>query len=646
MQTVEFVQYNYIGEFAGILMAGLLLFAMLYTKPRRTFVYKYVFRGVIISLAAIVVQISILITANSPELYYSRFLFTIQLFVFLLLYNGILFCIFSYVNFMSIVRRNQRKEFVIMYGVLSFLYIFSMILEFVARGLFEVDMGYVDITHFTRFYCIAGIICAVICFEATITNKRHISKVVFDAVKLFVPVDIVLLIIQIVMIEKEHAVFSAVTYVPILALGYLFFHSNPYDELTGCQNKYALAAFLNKNAGKRKFYLTYSVLMSPPIEDYSKIDLDNMYKGVGICRSLEAIGNKIRLYSFDDTKYINVIDVADEKEARRYADRTRAIFDEAKSSSEVPVNYLMITGEINPILDNEIKVRQFFQFIAERFEGQNSSHFYFVKPSDYDDFAEHYEIVNTLKDIRNRLDFEDDRVIVYAQPIYSVDSGSFRVAEALMRLKVGDRIISPDRFIGIAEANGCIHALTSIILNKVCGTIKQIEDFYDFDAISINCSSKELSQTNMHVELMEIIDRYDIDVSKIRFEVTESAMFEDYDVANENMKILTKAGIQFYLDDFGTGYSSLERVMDCPFRTIKFDKTILYKALDDDKMSDIMSYMIEVFKKNGYITLVEGVEDENQNQYSMEKGFDFIQGYHYAKPEPILEVKKYFRRKN
>ena len=112
------------------------------------------------------------------------------------------------------------------------------------------------------------------------------------------------------------------------------------------------------------------------------------------------------------------------------------------------------------------------------------------------------------------------------------------------------------------------------------------------------------------------------------------------------MENLTNEGIQFYLDDFGTGYSSLERVMNCPFKTIKFDKTLLYKSLDDTRMNDILSYMIEVFKKNGFITLIEGVEDESQNQYSVDHGFDFIQGYLYAKPTPIEEIKKYFTRKS
>ena len=184
------------------------------------------------------------------------------------------------------------------------------------------------------------------------------------------------------------------------------------------------------------------------------------------------------------------------------------------------------------------------------------------------------------------------------------------------------------------------------MINKVCKAIEQLSEFYDFDAISVNISSKELSNPTMYQDFLDIIEKYDIDMGKIRMEITETAMFENYDMAQRNMEILDKEGIQLYLDDFGTGYSSLERVINCPVKTIKFDKTLLYKSLDDNRMDDILTYMIEVFKKNGFVTLVEGVEDESQQQFSVDKGFDYIQGYHFAKPEPIEELKNFFSRKS
>lgn len=645
MMSEYFKPYSFIGEVAGLVVALLLLGVMLYIKPKKTYVYKYIYGGTICSIFSILVNLSIMFVANNPEEYFNRYLFMTQLIVFLLLYNAVMYCIFSYVNMMSIVRRAQRKEFILMYLLLTFMYLTGVVIELAATGLYQMSLEGITIDNFTRYYSGAGIVCAVFCFNATLANRRNVSRVISHAVFILVPIDFLILVTQMIVVARYHVIFTSLTYVLVFALGYMLFHSYPYDEVTGAQSIYALNAYLHKTVGKRKTYMVYIKLLFPGIDNLVAERDDVMFKGVEACREVEAISNKVYIYRLAENKYVNIIDSEDENQFLRYTNQIRGIFDSIKAELDIPINYVMVSGQLQPELDEPAKVRQFFEYIAKRFKDQNSSHSYFVQPSDYDSFIDNFEISSTLKDIRNKLDLDDERVVVYAQPIYSVKTGSFRVAEALTRLKLGDRIISPDVFIPVAEETGTIHALTCIVLNKVCKVIENIEDFYDFDAISINISSKEISQPNAHVELFDIISKFDIDLSKIRLELTESAMFESYDVANENMNFLTKAGIHFYLDDFGTGYSSLERVMNCPFKTIKFDKSLLYKSLDDDRMDDIMSYMIEVFKKNGFVTLVEGVEDESQSQYSMEHGFEYIQGYHYAKPGPIEDVKKYFERK-
>ena len=626
-------------------MAVLLLSVMLYTRPKKTYVYKYVYLGTICSIFSILINISIVIVANNPEKYYNRYIFMGQLLLFLLVYNAIMYFIFSYVNMMSIVRRTQRKEFMLMYILLSCIYLIGVIIEIAATGLYKMTLDGISIDNFTRFYSGAGIVCAVFCFNATLSNKKNVSRVIFHSVMILVPLAFVILVTQMLTIARFHNIFTAMTYVPVFTLGYMLFHSYPYDEITGSQSVYALNAYLHKTIGKRNTFIIYVKLLFPGIDNLVIERDDILFKGVEVCRSIEALSNKVRIYRVAEDKYVNVIDTENEKDFLKYVNQIRGVFDSLRAELAVPINYVMVSGQLQPELDEAVKVRQFFEFIAKRYKDQNSSHSYIVKPTDYDSFTENYKITSVLEDIRNKLDLEDERVVVYAQPIYSVETGSFRVAEALTRLKLGERIISPDIFIPAAEASGTIHALTCIVLNKVCKVIQSIDEYYDFDAISINISSKEISQPNAHLELFDIISKYDFDMSRIRLELTESAMFESYEVATENMNYLTRAGIHFYLDDFGTGYSSLERVINCPFKTIKFDKSLLYKSLDDDRMNDIMTYMIEVFKKNGFVTLVEGVEDESQSQYSLERGFEYIQGYHYAKPGPIEDVKKYFNRK-
>ena len=111
-----------------------------------------------------------------------------------------------------------------------------------------------------------------------------------------------------------------------------------------------------------------------------------------------------------------------------------------------------------------------------------------------------------------------------------------------------------------------------------------------------------------------------VDPSSIRIELTESAMFDNFKLVYKNMKILTEWGICFYLDDFVTGYSNLERIFSCPFHTIKFDKSLLYKAMDDNGMKDLIARMLRIFREKGFHDLIEGVETDIQNAFCQENG--------------------------
>ena len=184
------------------------------------------------------------------------------------------------------------------------------------------------------------------------------------------------------------------------------------------------------------------------------------------------------------------------------------------------------------------------------------------------------------------------------------------------------------------------------MLNKVCSELKALEKEYDFSCISINCSAKEFTLPGLSDEVLDIIKKYDVEPRKIRLELTESAVADDSNRLRKNMYQLREQGISFYLDDFGTGYSAMARVIDLPFKTIKFDKTLLYQSIEDERMDGIVSNMIETLKNSGITTLVEGVESDAQNDYSITHGFEYIQGFHYARPVPISELRNYFSRKH
>ena len=302
----NFISYNYIGEIAGLIMAGLILVLLIYTKPKKSYVFKYIYRGIVLSIAAILTQISIIHVANNPDLYFNRYLFMGQILVFLLLYNGILFCIYSYVNMMSIVRRNQRKEFLLMYTLLSITYITGVIIEIAARNFYSFEVDGIDITHFVRYYCGAGIVCAIICFNATLSNKTNVARVIWYVVIAIVPLEILLLGSQMVVVDKFHSVYMAMSYVPVFALGYILFHSNPYDEMTGSQNVYGLLSYVEKNLGRKKMFISYIELKYPNVESFGD-NVDEIYmKAVSMCRAMEAIRPKVKLYRISEDRYVAV----------------------------------------------------------------------------------------------------------------------------------------------------------------------------------------------------------------------------------------------------------------------------------------------------------------------------------------------------
>ena len=366
-----------------------------------------------------------------------------------------------------------------------------------------------------------------------------------------------------------------------------------------------------------------------------------------ISRQIETLYSGIYLYAINDFRYALFANI-------KHPGRELIVIHQVDEILSTPITYgkekftplyKMVAFTNSPLIDNTIKLSSFQKYLMHKLDAISGSSYYIAKPQDYTNFAEQYELEQLLAQIKANDDLDDEHVLCFAQPIYNVDQKSFRTAEALMRLQVAGKMIYPDKFIPAAERSNCIHTLTCIILNKVCKKVHELSALYDFDAITVNCSTIEFSDPNLHQELLSIIHKNGIDCSKICLELTESAMFEDYDTVLLNIKKLREAGVQFYLDDFGTGYSNLERILTCPFKTIKFDKSLLYKSMDDKVIRDLMVSMVDVFKRQGLLLLVEGVENENQSKYSIDKGFNYIQGYNYAKPLPIEKLTDFFTPK-
>lgn len=263
----------------------------------------------------------------------------------------------------------------------------------------------------------------------------------------------------------------------------------------------------------------------------------------------------------------------------------------------------------------------------------------------HDDVVAYLEadyIAKELHDIVLGNNLDDERILVYCQPVYNTTTKSFTSAEALMRLKLDSKIIFPDVFIPLAENFDYIHFLSLVILNKTCKKVKQlIASGYEIDRISVNFAMSELRDSKFCDEIKHIIEINDIPFDKIALELTESMNEEEFGHVQSVMRTLHEIGMKFYLDDFGTGYSNFERIMKLPIDIIKFDRSLTIVAMNDKGSRDMVVGFTDIFKRADYKILFEGVEDDLDEKQCIEMGAMYLQGYKYSRPIPINELETF-----
>lgn len=242
---------------------------------------------------------------------------------------------------------------------------------------------------------------------------------------------------------------------------------------------------------------------------------------------------------------------------------------------------------------------------------------------------------------------KDDKFIIYYQPLYSIQDNNFTEAEALLRLQdESGRFVPPDEFIPIAEKNGMIMEISSMVLNKVAGYIRSMLSCgTDIDSISINLSAVDLTRPDLADHVLDIIRKNHISPNRIVLEITESILIRNYRQAGDQIREMSSEGIQFALDDFGTGYSNIANVIDLPFDDVKIDKSLIWDSIKNRKCNIVIRELTKAFKDIHLGVIAEGVETPEHDRFVRQCGCDRIQGFRYAKPMPSSRVYDYFGRK-
>ena len=235
--------------------------------------------------------------------------------------------------------------------------------------------------------------------------------------------------------------------------------------------------------------------------------------------------------------------------------------------------------------------------------------------------------------------------LVYYQPKVTTQDKKICGAEALVRWRTGDKLLSPAEFVPILEKEGSICRLDFFVLDSVCALLDRCRQAeIPLVKISVNLSRKHIENPNLVKEIVETIDKHNVPHEFIEIELTESEDFRDYILMSKLVEELRAANISTSIDDFGTGYSSLNMLKMTNIDLLKIDKSFVPME-DEERKKDVIMFesIARLAKELGIKIIAEGVETVQQYEYLAEAGCDMIQGHFFDKALPEEEFMERMR---
>jgi EAL domain-containing protein (putative c-di-GMP-specific phosphodiesterase class I) len=248
------------------------------------------------------------------------------------------------------------------------------------------------------------------------------------------------------------------------------------------------------------------------------------------------------------------------------------------------------------------------------------------------------ERVTLENDLRQALD-KKELFLVY-QPQINIATGKIIGLEALLRWQhptLG--LISPDRFIRIAENCGLIIPIGEWVLRTACAQVRKWQDEgIPAVSIAINVSTVQFCQGDFCELIRRVLNETGLDPHYLELELTESIFLVDADVTLPEIQKLEAMVLTLAIDDFGTGYCNFNYLRQFKISKLKIDRSFIRDiAVNSDNVA-ITTAIISMAKSLSIKVLAEGVEDEAQMSFLRAHQCDEIQGYYFSKPLAVDKI--------
>jgi len=231
--------------------------------------------------------------------------------------------------------------------------------------------------------------------------------------------------------------------------------------------------------------------------------------------------------------------------------------------------------------------------------------------------------------IRDALD--DDRLVLYSQPIVALSAGGTGGEELLIRM-IGSKgeVIPPGSFIPVAEKYGLIGEIDQWVIRQAVLLAAEGRN------VHANLSADSISNPELLAVIEQELKSAGADPANIIFELTETALMGNLTAGEAFARGIDQIGCSVALDDFGTGYGSFTYLQKLKIAYLKIDIAFVRDLLTNPTNQHLVKATVNIAQGLGQKTIAEGVENEETLDLLREYGIDYAQGFHLGRPGPLI----------
>lgn len=268
-----------------------------------------------------------------------------------------------------------------------------------------------------------------------------------------------------------------------------------------------------------------------------------------------------------------------------------------------------------------------------------------INGSNYKFYSKDMEVAADRRmEIEGKLHYalDNDEFELFYQPIFGLERKEIVCLEALLRWKLGGRLVEPSEFLHIANESGRMFEIGEWVLRTACVDLKRLHlKGYGKLCVSINVPMMQfMKQPNIVDTVSLVLTEMGIEPSYLNFELTETICVNTLKEVVSVIDQLTSLGVKFSIDDFGSGYAVLSCLKYLSIDKLKIDQTFIHNVEVDINNAGIVRAIIAMAHSMNLQVVAEGVETHGQAIFLTSIGCNEAQGFYYCEPVIISELEE------